>query len=280
MPITGVPSPVQRTEYLFIDGGYLTRILGDFVSRFYPCTEVTIDYKKLAVGFTKVFYYDCEPPQKPGEAQESYELRLSAYRTRTLELSEYAGWHVFAGVTKRQAKRGNVQKEVDVQIAVDLLTHSFRRNMEGAVLMAGDQDFRPVVEAVVREGMYLTLWSDARSTSNELRHAADARRWFDIYTFNDLLPDGVERCPLPQRFAQPSPVYPGELVERAAFQSGASFNLYLTGPDSYFLLSQQRLDGNSYVGYQLTPQEHESPLKAIKKFVELAYGPPSWMTAA
>ena len=211
MPLTGVPIPAQRTEYLFIDGGYLTEVLTDFSRRFYPDKTVDVDYKKLGAGFTKIFYYDCEPPQKGDETPEAYGKRLSAYQARSYELSEYPGWHVFEGVTKRQGKRGNVQKEVDVQIAVDLLTHSFRRNMEGVVLMAGDQDFRPVVEAVVREGMYLTLWSDPRHTSKELRHAADARRSFDVYTFNDHLVDGTAKCQLPQRFGQPSPTHPGKL---------------------------------------------------------------------
>jgi uncharacterized LabA/DUF88 family protein len=40
------------------------------------------------------------------------------------------------------------QKEVDVLLAVDMLTRSFYKNMTKAVLLAGDRDFKPVVEVV------------------------------------------------------------------------------------------------------------------------------------
>jgi hypothetical protein len=48
--------------------------------------------------------------------------------------------------------------------------------MESLTFIAGDQDFRPLLDAVVREGMYVELWYAANSFSPELRTTADARR--------------------------------------------------------------------------------------------------------
>jgi uncharacterized LabA/DUF88 family protein len=43
------------------------------------------------------------------------------------------------------------------------MNHSFRRNMTKAVLIAGDQDFKPVVESLVQAGTWVTVVSAARS---------------------------------------------------------------------------------------------------------------------
>lgn len=56
-----------------------------------------------------------------------------------------------------------------------MLGHTYRRNMESAAFVAGDVDFRPLVEAVVTDGMYLSLFYEPRHTSPELIRAADAR---------------------------------------------------------------------------------------------------------
>ncbi|MBD2254416.1 NYN domain-containing protein [Nostoc parmelioides] len=44
------------------------------------------------------------------------------------------------------------QKEIDIMIAVDMLTHSFQKNMDEATLLAGDLDFKPLIDALVLNG--------------------------------------------------------------------------------------------------------------------------------
>ncbi|GGA00583.1 NYN domain-containing protein [Okeania sp. KiyG1] len=82
------------------------------------------------------------------------------------------GYHVKLGslVGTPNNKR---QKEVDVLLTVDMMNHTIRNNMTNAVLIAGDRDFKPVVESLVSMGMYVKIASDPRSTSSELRYAAD-----------------------------------------------------------------------------------------------------------
>lgn len=166
---------VQRTSFLFIDGAYLDEIAADVFTKVWNTTEVPLDYGRLSQAYTKTYYYHCPPPQKRDEDDASWQARCLPYFERAAQLGELRGWHVFEGTTKRHKKRGPTQKEVDVQLAVDLLTHSFKRNMDTATLLAGDQDFRPVVEAASREGMFITLQSMRQHANPALRMAADAR---------------------------------------------------------------------------------------------------------
>ena len=77
----------------------------------------------------------------------------------------------------RRRRKVVEQKEVDILIAVDMLTHTFRRNMhQVASFLTSDLDFRPLIEAIVREGMYIHLWYPEGKTNKELIYAADSRK--------------------------------------------------------------------------------------------------------
>ena len=60
-------------------------------------------------------------------------------------------------------------------IAADMLTHTIRRNMDEATLLAGDGDFTPLLDALSNEGMFVWLYHPPRA-SKELGAAADGRR--------------------------------------------------------------------------------------------------------
>lgn len=82
------------------------------------------------------------------------------------------GFHVFEGVAFGRKKRIR-QKGIDIMIAVDMLRHSFRKNMDKAALLTGDLDFKPLLEALNLEGMYTTVYYSNESISKELLFAAD-----------------------------------------------------------------------------------------------------------
>lgn len=266
-------NPPQPTQYLFIDGGYLDRTLAWCQDSFYEGAALPIEYTTLALGFEKVFYYHCPPLGPDGQDLEETDPRLSAYLEKMQDLSNLRGWHVFHGVLKRQQKRNN-QKEVDVQLAVDLLTHSFKRNMSQATLIAGDQDFRPVVEAVVREGMFLTLWSDPRHTSRPLRDAADSWRSFDIWQFNALLPSDFEgKCRLPERHFSTVPTRTEWWIPiaEATTAVGRRFLLFSQKNSTEFgVCSQHKVDGVYYEMYQLNDPAF------LRHFVNVMKGPVEW----
>lgn len=68
-----------------------------------------------------------------------------------------------------------------------MLTHGFNRNMERAVLIAGDLDFRPIVEALIRAGIFVEIWYERTSSAKELPLAADygwELPWNQLYTWS------------------------------------------------------------------------------------------------
>lgn len=74
-------------------------------------------------------------------------------------------------VFKRTKSRGS--KRVDIQLATDMLLHAARKNYETAVLVAGDEDYVPLVEAVKSEGRSVVVWFVSDGLSLALKRAAD-----------------------------------------------------------------------------------------------------------
>ena len=64
-------------------------------------------------------------------------------------------------------------KRVDISLATDMLTHAHRKNYDIAVLVSGDGDYVPLVEAVKAEGRRVALWFVDDGLSPDLRAAAD-----------------------------------------------------------------------------------------------------------
>jgi len=74
-------------------------------------------------------------------------------------------------VFKRTKSKGS--KRVDIQLATDMLLHAARKNYETAVLVAGDEDYVPLVEAVKSEGRSVIVWFVSDGLSPSLKRAAD-----------------------------------------------------------------------------------------------------------
>lgn len=66
------------------------------------------------------------------------------------------------------------EKGVDVQLATDLLTHSFKNNYDTAILVAGDNDYVGALQAVKDNGKHVevALFGKER-TSRQLREVSD-----------------------------------------------------------------------------------------------------------
>lgn len=63
-------------------------------------------------------------------------------------------------------------KGVDIALATDMLTHAHRKNYDVAILVSGDGDFFPLVEAVKNEGRRVAVWF-FEGISPALKRAAD-----------------------------------------------------------------------------------------------------------
>jgi hypothetical protein len=110
-----------------------------------------------------------------------------------------SGFHVYEGTIKGEGGRVR-QKKVDTMIAIDMLTHSFRGNMDKVTLLTGDLDFKPLIDALIQQGMYVTLWYYPLEASEELIYAADARHVLNVddiyrYASNEF----IEKYKLPKK---------------------------------------------------------------------------------
>lgn len=225
----------KEVSYLFVDGGYLRKIAQRFGDVFLGGSELPINYGALGSRFTKCFYYDCLPAQRVNEAPETYEARVSEQRAQLGAIRSLHGWHVIEGVIAGKGSRAR-QKQVDVHIAVDMLTHSYRRNMHHATFVAGDQDFKPLVEAVVREGMFIEIWYEQSSASADLLDAADARRELNVYSFYGFVdPRFKNTHPLPTRTHSSLPVPATAKQERTGECAQGTATLY-SNNGGYILL--------------------------------------------
>lgn len=200
MPISGggYAGP-KEIEYLFIDGGCTRATLQDISDRYPHQGTLRLDYYKLTHRYNKVFYYDALPAKKQDETLSQCEERIEPQRRFLDDLSAVDRFHVYEGDMRRsRTRRSNEQKKIDVMIAVDMLTHSFRRNMHRATLLTSDLDFKPLLDALVHEGMFVTLWYPPKDTNRELVAAADTRMPFTIQNIGHALADDAGEIKLPE----------------------------------------------------------------------------------
>jgi uncharacterized LabA/DUF88 family protein len=69
-------------------------------------------------------------------------------------------------------------KRVDIALSVDMLVHAYQKNYDAAVLVAGDEDYVPLVTAVKNAGHRVFLWFVDDGLSAALKRSVDY--YFDI----------------------------------------------------------------------------------------------------
>jgi uncharacterized LabA/DUF88 family protein len=177
---------IAESGYLFIDGGCLRSMLRDVSDRYFHGNLIDFDYAKFAKYFSKVFYYDALPGQQKDEPKDEYEMRIETDKDFFDMLGATDKYHVYLGSMHRRKKR-NEQKQVDIMIAVDMLTHAFRKNTSQVTLFTTDSDFIPLIDKMVDNGMHINLWYPDTKNCNankELIASADRKKrigFEDVY---------------------------------------------------------------------------------------------------
>lgn len=175
---------------VFIDGGYLSKVLK------YVFNEVPIDYEKFSDIICegderlRTYYYDCMPyqsnPPTEKERQMYSQKDKFIYNLRKLRRFEVRlGKLIYVPSTKEY-----VQKRVDVLFSVDLVRMSWDHQISKAVLVTGDSDFVPAIEAAKDAGVLTVLYySSAPNVRalDELLYACDERREIDQNLINSCL---------------------------------------------------------------------------------------------
>jgi uncharacterized LabA/DUF88 family protein len=164
--------------YLFIDGGYFRKRCDHVMEQVFGCMS-SIDFHVVQNWFRqryrvkRVFYYDClHDIRKESESEEDFAKRVGLQKKYFANIQALSGFHVRLGRLSGTSKSPR-QKQVDVRLAVDVIDHASRKNMDNAILIAGDEDFTPLVESVVRPGTWVEVFYDPRSVAEELCTAAD-----------------------------------------------------------------------------------------------------------
>lgn len=255
--------------YLFIDGGYLRRRYQDAMVKVFGVEGAIVPNKLPQLHWPrpkKAFYYDCVDEQKKTESAAEFAVRRDGLERFFQQIQSIPGFHVSKGTLS-----GRRQKEVDVSLAVDMLTHAFYKNMEEAVLVAGDLDFRPVVEALVRLGTYVILKSVKKSVSPDLEWAADASQQFGLIELHNLSTDDFKAAhPLPETVTGPwsrGGLGTGLLRRGVCGESEAILHAYIPGG---YVLAICKATGTVYIQF--------GNLEVLEGYVKEVHGDLKWNT--
>ncbi|MDQ7816902.1 MAG: NYN domain-containing protein [Melioribacteraceae bacterium] len=77
--------------------------------------------------------------------------------------------------------RNGKTKRVDISLSTDMLFHATKKNYDVALLIAGDEDYVPLIEAVQSEGCRVFVWFFSNGLSRSLRVKCD--KFIDITKF-------------------------------------------------------------------------------------------------
>ena len=80
-----------------------------------------------------------------------------------------------------------IQKRVDIALAVDLVRLSSIRSISKAVMVTGDSDFVPAIEAAKDLGVLVELYYSPSSIHDELLSAVDQSFMMDEVLINQVV---------------------------------------------------------------------------------------------
>lgn len=165
--------PSGAKSYLFVDGASFRNAISEISKYFFEGESLQVDWRNLRAAHHKVFYYDAIPTQEQDEDASCYSRRISPKVEELSLIERQSGFHVKTGDVRKRRNRGNEQKMVDVQLAVDALQAASRGLFSHCTLVTGDLDFRPLVEAFVDMGIDVTVDYPPGHTNSDLLSAAD-----------------------------------------------------------------------------------------------------------
>ena len=155
---------------IFIDGSNLYHSLKNFFGR------ADLDIGKFCNNLlrrrrlVRIYYYNAkvglkEEPERYKQ-QQSFLASVNAIPYCELRLGRlvYNNWPTVPPI----------EKGIDVQLATDMITHSFKDNYDVAILVAGDNDYVGAVQAVKDSGKHAEVALFGKmGTSRQLRTASD-----------------------------------------------------------------------------------------------------------
>ena len=169
---------------MFVDGGYLRQQMNDNLkeAQFLGDPEKSIFEANLQGIFGKscerffpnaladlirIYYYDgvsTDPKHKKIKEYHEKLKKMNMVHVKTIPL-----------IKSSKEKSGYKQKGIDTQISIDMISKAYENHYDVALLLAGDNDFEPVVNAVKNDAgknVYGIYFSS--SYSEHLKYSFDS----------------------------------------------------------------------------------------------------------
>lgn len=264
---------MSEHHYLFLDGGYLRARHGEAITGVFgeSCSLNLSTIRDLNPGpqFHRVFYYDClNDIPRVGETEDQLQKRVTEQQAYFDNLQSFEGFHVRLGSLSGTSRKFR-QKEVDILLAVDALEHAFRRNLSSITLWAGDLDFVPLVDSLVRSGTWVEIFYDKRSFAQRLLDAADKAIPLEFHTYYGLCDKQFAQMhPLPtlRRGRAYDPMADGYRLEREGTCNGQAVGHYAR-PNENMLYMPEGADAHV--------MSHVDPV-VLENYFGLRFGPITW----
>ncbi len=179
------------TVAIFVDGGYLDHVSMD-------CGSPRIDFARFSEVLAgsdellRTYYYHCLPYTSEQPTEEEL-ARLEGKKRFFLALTRIGRYEVREGKLELSGNDCTgaplfQQKRVDTTLGVDMITLAMRGNITRAILISGDSDFVPIVQAVKAQGVLVHLYhgTGENKPHRDLWDAADLRSVINQDLLKDL----------------------------------------------------------------------------------------------
>jgi uncharacterized LabA/DUF88 family protein len=262
--------------YVFIDGAYLERVHREAMRAFFGVDgELDLFPVGRQAKASRVYFYDSvDYAQSANESEKDWHSRVLRVESSLDQIRSLPGFFVRTGtVPGRDRGKKREQKEIDVMIGVDMVRHALKGNIKRAVLISGDLDLRPAVEALVEEGVVVEVWYHASRIAQGLPSAADKGielRFRQLYSWNTESFQRKHHVPADERRPGVS-MRLGQLVRTGSLANyGWAVELYKTeGERPRFFLW-------IHTGKWESILVNDEDPKLIDRYVEVQYAPIDW----
>jgi uncharacterized LabA/DUF88 family protein len=175
--------------HLFVDGNYCLMSMTPPADSLWMIDPTHWNWQHLAAMTSSVSarYYDSLPAVRDDHPDDQ---RLFEQKERLFaRLSRMDDWHAFHGRSKRSRdkRQRQQQKRVDVQLTVDALMSCVQGRSKRVAILAGDDDFLPLIEALVENNCLVTLYYFTNSYSEDMLNIADRSREISLHDQLSLL---------------------------------------------------------------------------------------------
>jgi len=151
---------------IFVDGAYVDKLFHRHLGGGKVDLGKLARHVSLGCDLLRTYFYHCLPYQSSPPTQDE-KKRFAGAERFIAALSRLPRFEVRLGKLEYRGNRQDgspifAQKRVDILLGVDMVELAATRQINRAILVAGDSDFLPAIEVVKRHGVLTVLWHGTR----------------------------------------------------------------------------------------------------------------------